>query len=103
MTQPHRALAVFLIMCMAAMVGCSASDTRRSTGEYVDDASITTRVKAAIFQEPSLKTLEISVETFRGVVQLSGFVSTRDEIVKAGEVASGVEGVSSVKNDLRMR
>ncbi|MFO7592996.1 MAG: BON domain-containing protein [Pseudomonadota bacterium] len=103
MTQLHRASVVFLGLLMAVMLGCSASDTQRSTGEYVDDASITTRVKTAIFQEPSLKTLEISVETFRGVVQLSGFVSTRDEIEKAGEVASGVEGVRSVQNDLRLR
>jgi osmotically-inducible protein OsmY len=88
---------------LASLIGCAATPTREGTGEYFDDTVITTKVKAAIFQEPSLKTAQINVETFRGTVQLSGFVSSRAEIDKAGEVARGVPGVTSVKNDMRLR
>ena len=80
--------------------GCAATPQRQSTGEYVDDAGITTRVKTSILQEPGLKVLQIDVTTYKGVVQLSGFVDSEDSIRKAGQVAGNVEGVKSVINNL---
>ena len=88
---------------LASMLGCAGTPTREGTGEYFDDTVITTKVKTAIFNEPSLKSAEINVETFKGVVQLSGFVSSRADINKAVEVARGVKGVTSVKNDMRVK
>ena len=71
-----------------------------SPGEYVDDTVITAKVKSAMLEEPSLKSAEINVETFKGIVQLSGFVRSRADINKAAELANGVKGVKSVKNDM---
>ncbi|MHB8708181.1 MAG: BON domain-containing protein [Desulfuromonadales bacterium] len=85
---------------ITAFLGCAATQTRQSTGEYVDDTVITTKVKAAIFEEPTLKTLQINVETRNGVVQLSGFVDNAQSVTKAAAVARTVKGVISVKNDL---
>ena len=85
---------------VTAFLGCAATEKRQSTGEFVDETTITTKVKAAIFDEPTLKTLQITVVTFKGEVQLSGFVDTAQSVKKAGEVARGVKGVQSVKNDL---
>jgi len=76
---------------------------KASAGEYVDDAVITTKVKAAVLKEPSLKSAEINVETSKGTVQLSGFVRSRADINKAVEVAKGVKGVKSVKNDMILK
>jgi osmotically-inducible protein OsmY len=86
-----------------SFLGCASTAKQEGTGEYFDDTVITTKVKAAILNEPSLKVFQINVETFRGVVQLSGFVSSRDQVNKAAEVARGVAGVTSVKNDIRLR
>lgn len=85
---------------ITAFLGCAATHKRESTGEYVDDSVITVKVKAAIFNEPTLKTLQINVETFKGEVQLSGFVDSYQSVQKAGAVARNVNGVVSVKNDL---
>ena len=90
-------------LLLATMLGCGATSTREGTGEYFDDSVITSKVKAVIFDEPSLKSAEINVETFKGTVQLSGFVSSRADINKAVEVARGVKGVTSVKNDMRVK
>jgi osmotically-inducible protein OsmY len=73
---------------------------KESTGEYVDDAVITSKVKAAVLGEASLKSAEINVETYKGTVQLTGFVRSRADINKAVEIAKGVKGVTSVKNDM---
>jgi osmotically-inducible protein OsmY len=86
-----------------AMVGCASTSKQESTGQYVEDSAITTKVKAAIFNEPSLKSTEINVETFKGIVQLTGFVSSQANINTAVEVARGVSGVTSVKNDMRLK
>lgn len=91
------------ILMLVALVGCAPTATRQGTGEFVDDAVITTKVKAAIFNEPGLKSTEINVETFKGVVQLSGFVSSEAAATKAVEVAKSVDGVKSVKNDMRLK
>ena len=85
---------------MTVFLGCAATQTSESTGQYVDNSAITTKVKAAIFNDPMLKTMQISVESYKGEVQLSGFVNSPDSLRKAGEVARSVEGVVSVKNDL---
>ena len=95
--------ALFLAFTLAAFMGCASTSKQEGTGEYVDDSVITTKVKAAIFNEPNLKSAEVNVETFKGVVQLSGFVSSQAAISKAIEVARGVGGVRSVKNDMRIK
>ncbi len=95
--------ALFLAFTLVAFMGCASTSKQEGTGEYVDDSVITTKVKAAIFNEPNLKSAEVNVETFKGVVQLSGFVSSQAAISKAIEVARGVGGVRSVKNDMRIK
>ena len=90
-------------VALATLLGCAATSTSEGTGRYVDDSVVTTKVKAAIFEEPSLKSAEINVETFKGTVQLSGFVSSRADINKAVEVARNVKGVTSVKNDMHVK
>ena len=94
------AIKIVAIMVIAVFLGCASTPTRESTGEYIDDSTITTKVKAAIFSDPSLKVFQINVETFKGEVQLSGSVDSDQIVNKAGEVARGVGGVNSVKNDL---
>lgn len=95
--------AILAAAAMAVAMGCAATSTRESTGEYIDDTAITAKVKAAIFNDATLKSNDISVETFKGRVQLSGFVDTSANIAQAGTVAKGVGGVTSVKNDLRLK
>jgi osmotically-inducible protein OsmY len=92
-----------LAVLLVSTLGCASTSKQEGTGEYVDDSVITTKVKAAIFNEPSLKVAEINVETFKGTVQLSGFVRSRADVDKAVEVARGVKGVTSVKNDMRLK
>lgn len=93
----------FLTVALLTTVGCGSTHKQEGTGEYFDDTVITTKVKAAILNEPTLKATEINVETFKGVVQLSGFVSSSASINKAIEVASGVAGVKSVKNSMHLK
>jgi len=95
--------AVFLAVTLVSFMGCASSSKQESTGQYMDDSVITTKVKTAIFNEPDLKSLEINVETFKGVVQLSGFVSSQAAINKAVQVTRSVGGVKSVKNDMRIK
>ena len=84
-----------------APVAASASAPKKeSAGEYVDDATVTAKVKAAVLGEATLKSAEINVETYKGTVQLSGFVRSRADIDKAVQVARGVKGAMSVKNDM---
>jgi len=94
---------VRFLACLAfapAFFSCAATQRRESTGEYVDDSVLTTKVKAAILDEATLKTLQINVKTFKGAVQLSGFVDSVAYVAKAGEVAARVPGISEVRNDL---
>ena len=93
-----RFLACFVLI--TSFMGCAATQKHESSGQYVDDSVITTKVKAAIFNEETLKTLQINVKTYKGVVQLSGFVDSAQSVTKAGEVAGRVKGVIEVKNDL---
>jgi osmotically-inducible protein OsmY len=92
-----------LFLCFAlisVLLGCAATQTRESTGQYVDDTVITTQVKTLLANDDFLKSFQISVETYKGVVQLSGFVNSEQASDKAGQIARGVNGVKSVKNDL---
>jgi osmotically-inducible protein OsmY len=101
MLKPLRVLR--LIACFAlltAFAGCAGTQKKESTGQYVDDSVITTKVKSAIFGDPSLKSMQINVKTYKGVVQLSGFVDSQKSVSTAGEVARGVQDVVSVQNDL---
>jgi osmotically-inducible protein OsmY len=94
---------LFCGLALLMSLGCASTRTHEGTGEYVDDSVITTKVKAAIFNEPGLKVSEVQVETFKGVVQLSGFVSSRADIKDAVRVASAVNGVKSVTNDMQLK
>jgi len=101
MVKRHRILSFLVcIVLVTAFMGCASTQKREGTGEYLDDSAITTKVKAAIFNEPTLKVFQINVETFKGDVQLSGFVDSSQSVSKAGEVARGVTGVKSVTNNL---
>ena len=103
MRSSNRFIAFLSAILLASLLGCASTPTHEGTGQYVDDTVITTKVKAAILDEPSLKSSEINVETFKGTVQLSGFVSSRNEISKAVEVTRAVKGVTSVKSDMRVK
>jgi osmotically-inducible protein OsmY len=104
MSRSTRPFAVFIAAStLALLMSCASTSTHESTGQYVDDSMITTKVKAAIFNDATLKSGEINVETFKGVVQLSGFVSSADARSHAVEVAGAVEGVKSVEDDMRVK
>ncbi len=103
MTRRNYFSALFLVVLLALSIGCASTAKKEGTGEYFDDSVITTKVKAAILQEDTLKSAEINVETFKGVVQLSGFVNSQADIDRAVEVARGVPGVKSVKNDMQLK
>ena len=94
---------LFVAITLVSVVGCASTPKQESTGEYMDDTVITGKVKSAILNEPTLKVAEINVETFKGVVQLSGFVSSQAAATKAVEVTRDVSGVKSVKNDMRIK
>ncbi len=101
MRRRHRILGLLVsIALVAVLAACAGTQTRESSGQYLDDSVVTTKVKAAIFNEGSLKSLQINVETYKGEVQLSGFVDSAASVEKAGEVARSVQGVISVKNNL---
>lgn len=95
--------AVFLAATLVSVVGCTSTPQQQGTGEYIDDSVITTKVKAAIFDDPTTKATEINVKTFKGVVQLSGFVSSTASANRAVELARGVSGVQGVTNDMRLK
>jgi len=92
-----------LLMMIAALVACASTSKQEGAGEYVDDSVITTKVKSLLANDDFLKSFEITVETYKGTVQLSGFVDSQKAIDKAGEIASGVKGVKSVKNNLNVK
>jgi osmotically-inducible protein OsmY len=89
-----------LLMLIATFAACSATRTHESTGEYVDDSVITTKVKSLLAADDFLKSFQISVETYKGIVQLSGFVNSQKAVDKAAEITSSVKGVKSIKNNL---
>lgn len=95
--------AVFMAFTLFSVAGCASTSTQEGTGEYIDDTVITAKVKAAFLNDPVLNVAEINVETFKGIVQLSGFVSSREAAQRAVTVARQVSGVKSVKNDMRVK
>lgn len=95
--------AILMAASMLFAIGCASTSTHESIGEYIDDSTITSKVKSAIFNEPSLKGWQINVETYKSVVQLSGFANSTADIDTAGSVARSVKGVVSVKNDLLLK
>ena len=99
----NRFFTFFFALLIVALAGCASTSEKRGTGAYIDDAAISTKVKAAIFNEPTLKSTQINVETYKGVVQLSGFVESQAHISRAVEVARSVDGVKSVKNNMALR
>lgn len=98
-THRYTAVAV-VVLLLAAFAAHAGGPTKRSAGEYIDDKAVSAKVKAALLKDPDVKGLQVKVETYNGVVQLSGFVDKPEQISRAAEVAKGVEGVKSVKNDL---
>lgn len=103
-TFTSRKLATLALALSLSLLGACASTSRtEGTGEYVDDTVITTKVKAAVLNEPTLKSSEINVETFKGRVQLSGFVGSRGDIDKAVSLARNIKGVTSVTNDMVLK
>lgn len=90
-------------LMLTTVVGCNTTPETKTVGEYVDDKIISASVKSAFAIDPTLKATEINVETYKGVVQLSGFVAQPQDIAAATNVARGVKGVQSVKNDIRVK
>jgi len=95
--------AVLIAASVLLAAGCSSTPSQSSTGQYIDDSAITTKVKTAIFNEPTLKVLQINVETYKSVVQLSGFANSNTDISTASKLAESIAGVKSVKNDMRLK
>ncbi|MES2316971.1 MAG: BON domain-containing protein [Pseudomonadota bacterium] len=95
--------AVLSSLLIVSLLACAPTAKREGTGEFIDDSLITGKVKAALVADPDLKATEINVETFKGTVQLSGFVASPDHIPKAAQLARGIEGVKSVKNDIAVK
>ncbi len=91
------------VVLAATLAACSSSPTKESTGEYIDDAAITTKVKTAFVQDKVVSATNVSVDTFKGVVQLSGFADNRAEIDRAVQVASQVAGVKAVRNNIALK
>jgi osmotically-inducible protein OsmY len=103
MTQFARISILVAAVALTGLAGCASTQKQESTGQYMDDTAITTKVKTAIFNEPALKSAEINVETFKGRVQLSGFVASHASMERAVVVVQGVSGVTSVTNDMRVK
>lgn len=99
----HFLKSLFASILILALVACAPTAKREGAGEYVDDALITTKVKAALAADPNVKATEVNVETFKGMVQLSGFVSSKESIQKAIDLARGVSGVKGIKNDMTVK
>ena len=103
MKQIKRLSIILLAAVFASILGCAGSPTQESTGEYVTDSWITTKVKAVLVEDPVVKAREVNVETFKGVVQLSGFVSSQAAMNQAVYRARNIQGVTEVKNDMRIK
>ena len=91
---------LLVLMLIATFVSCASTPKQESTGEYVDDSVITTKIKSLLAADDFLKSFQIGVETRKGIVQLSGFVNSQNAVDKAGQIARSVKGVKSVQNDL---
>ena len=94
---------LFIAIAFASLLGCASTPTPESTGEYLSDTWITTKVKAALVEDQTVRATEVNVETFKGAVQLSGFVSSHAAMDQAVRIARSIQGVTSVKNDMRLK
>ena len=103
MNQLRRFSAFFFAVMLVSVLGCTSTPTQEGTGEYLTDSWITTKVKAALVEDSQVKATEVNVETFKGAVQLSGFVSSQAAMNEAVRIARGIKGVTSVKNDMRVK
>lgn len=92
-----------ILLLVVGLAACASTSKQSGAGEYVDDTVITTKVKSLLAADDFLRSFEISVETYKGTVQLSGFVNTQDAVNRAGEIARSVQGVGSVKNNLNVK
>lgn len=99
-TVRHIGLAACLLIAAPIVAGCAGTQTRASTGQQIDDATITAKVKSQLLADPQVSGLQVNVETFKGQVQLSGYVNSPDERAKAEQIARQVTGVRTVANDL---
>ena len=102
MVKRYMAIAAAMVI-MAALAACAATETSRSSGAYLDDKTITAKINADLIGDPVTKAHQIDVNSYNGIVQLSGFVDSKEAIERAGEIARNTKGVVSVKNDLQMR
>ncbi|MBN1473472.1 MAG: BON domain-containing protein [Syntrophaceae bacterium] len=89
-----------MLLLIAVIGACASTSTREGTGEYIDDSVITTKIKSMLAADDFLKSFKIGVKTYRGVVQLSGFVNSQKAVDKATEIVKSVKGVKDIKNDL---
>jgi osmotically-inducible protein OsmY len=103
MKHPKRLAASLLALVLTSVLGCAGTARQETAGEFIDDAWITTRVKAALIGDEQVRATEVNVETFKGVVQLSGFVSSDAAMAQAVRVAQGIRGVTSVENDMLIK
>jgi osmotically-inducible protein OsmY len=103
MTVAHYLKVVLSSLMIMTLVACAPTAKREGTGEYIDDAVITTKVKAALAADPMVKATEVKVTTYKGIVELSGFVDSPQSVQRAVEIARHVEGVREVRNALVVR
>jgi osmotically-inducible protein OsmY len=96
-------LRCFVLLILITLVACASTRTHESTGEYIDDSVITTKVKTLLASDDFFKSFQIGVETYKGIVQLSGFVNSQQAVDKASQIARSVQGVNSVKNNLLVK
>lgn len=103
MKNPYPQLSIVTVLCAVLLAACAGSPTEKSTGDYVDDAVLTTKVKAALVQSDAVHAVDVNVDTYKGVVQLHGFVDSRAEAEEAARIASGIAGVKRVDNKLELK
>ncbi len=103
MTFARRLTALLSALMIFALAGCAQTENRASPGQYLDDTVITAKVKSALIADPDLKATEIQVETYKGTVQLSGFVAAPEHVQKAEQLVREMPGVKSVKNDIAIK
>ena len=98
-----RALLIAAILSSTAMAGCTSTATKQSVGEVVDDGVVTAKLEAKLIDDPVTKAYQINVDTFKGTVQLSGFVDSAEARSRAAQLAKDTDGVKDVKNSLQIR
>ncbi|QYF95023.1 BON domain-containing protein [Massilia sp. PAMC28688] len=103
MTIATRLTTLFSSLLLVSLVACAPAEQRASAGQVIDDTLITGKVKAALVADPELKATEINVDTYKGTVQLSGFVSAPEHIPKAAQLVRRIDGVKDVKNDIAVK